>query len=151
VTENQRLSSEYVLGFLFNDDDTGCVVIRKQKPEWQKGLLNGVGGKIKPGEFPMAAMVREFGEEAGVDTGDLTFGWRKFCILSGERFAVHCFAAHSSDALAAARTQTDESIEIVNTSSLRLRLCDCVPNLRWLIPMAIGERDTPEFFANVRY
>jgi 8-oxo-dGTP pyrophosphatase MutT (NUDIX family) len=149
MTENKLLVSEYVLGFLFNDDDTGCVLIRKQKPEWQAGLFNGVGGKIKPGESLPTALVREFKEQAGVDTGDFIFGWRKFCILFGERFAVHCFAAHNSDALATARTQTTETIAIA--SCLRLHLCDCVPNLRWLIPMAIGERDTPGFLANVCY
>jgi 8-oxo-dGTP pyrophosphatase MutT (NUDIX family) len=28
------------------------LLIEKQKPAWQRGKLNGVGGKIEPGENP---------------------------------------------------------------------------------------------------
>lgn len=84
----------YVVGFAIDEDPAGSrvLLIRKAKPEWQAGLLNGVGGKIErvckdcygwkgeythdpethvhdPGterdEAPVAAMVREFHEETG--------------------------------------------------------------------------------------
>src|SRR5690349_13991679 len=48
LTQEQQA---YALGFLF--DGTGRVVlIRKRRPAWQAGLLNGVGGKVEPGEAP---------------------------------------------------------------------------------------------------
>lgn len=62
---------EYVLGFAFSRDKCDMIVIEKQKPDWQKGKLNGVGGKVEPeDQSPLHAMVREFKEETGVDTSD---------------------------------------------------------------------------------
>jgi 8-oxo-dGTP diphosphatase len=42
--------TQYVLGFLFDPSQKDVVLIKKLKPEWQKGKLNGVGGKIEEGE-----------------------------------------------------------------------------------------------------
>ena len=56
----------YVAGFLFSQDLTHVVLLEKQSPAWQKGLFNGVGGKIEDGESPIQAMVRECEEETGV-------------------------------------------------------------------------------------
>jgi hypothetical protein len=36
-----------VAGFLFRNNDTEVALIRKNKPDWQKGKLNGIGGKEK--------------------------------------------------------------------------------------------------------
>ncbi len=63
---------EYVCGFMFSPDKKQVALIRKTKPEWQKDLLNGIGGKIESGESPHEAMVREFYEESGN-----TYVWRK--------------------------------------------------------------------------
>ena len=41
--------SEYVVGFMLETLSDRVIVIRKQKPLWQSGLLNGVGGKIEAG------------------------------------------------------------------------------------------------------
>jgi 8-oxo-dGTP pyrophosphatase MutT (NUDIX family) len=56
---------EYVLGFVFNLDKTKVALMRKTKPEWQRGRLNGIGGKIELGETSITAMHREFKEETG--------------------------------------------------------------------------------------
>ncbi len=57
---------EYVAGFLFSEDKKHVLLIQKNKPEWQKGLYNAVGGKIEPEETPLDAMHREFYEETGL-------------------------------------------------------------------------------------
>ena len=84
----------YVLGFLFNKDLSQVALIRKTKPEWQKGQLNGIGGKIEPGEDPLGAMIREFREETNYDYVDFEqFG----SLYSEERiFIVHLFVGRSS-------------------------------------------------------
>lgn len=58
--------TRYVLGFMV----WGSLVslIRKKRPEWQAGKLNGVGGHVEEGEPPRNAMAREFFEETGVKT-----------------------------------------------------------------------------------
>jgi 8-oxo-dGTP diphosphatase len=59
----------YVLGFAFLNGDKDVILIEKTKPDWQKGLMNGVGGKLESyDESSLHAMVREFREETGIDT-----------------------------------------------------------------------------------
>jgi 8-oxo-dGTP pyrophosphatase MutT (NUDIX family) len=59
---------EYVIVFPIrhgSGPDHNVLLVRKNRPEWQKGRLNLVGGKIEPGETPEEAAVRELYEEAG--------------------------------------------------------------------------------------
>ncbi len=37
----------YVVGFCFNGDMSKVVLIQKNRPAWQVGKLNGVGGMVK--------------------------------------------------------------------------------------------------------
>lgn len=59
--------TNYVLAFLFDETTEKVWLIEKQKPEWQKGCLNGIGGKIEEGEAPWQACIRELKEESGID------------------------------------------------------------------------------------
>lgn len=52
----------YVLGFCI-DANLDVLLIRKDRPEWQRGRLNGLGGHVEEGEAPSQAMQREFREE----------------------------------------------------------------------------------------
>ena len=117
---------EYVVGFLH---DANCVVlIEKKRPEWQFGLLNGVGGHIEDGETPSDAMRREFHEEAGLDIDY----WNLGVVLTGKGWRVHFFSARGPAMYA--RTQTDERVHYVSISSLPGNV---IPNLRWLIPLCL--------------
>jgi 8-oxo-dGTP diphosphatase len=53
----------YSAGFLFSKDYKQVLLIKKEKPDWQRGLYNGVGGKVEPGETELNCMIREFEEE----------------------------------------------------------------------------------------
>ena len=61
---------EYVLGFAFTPQDAKgnfkVALIEKLKHDWQKGKMNGVGGKVEHYETANKAMPREFEEETGV-------------------------------------------------------------------------------------
>lgn len=54
----------YTLTFAFHDKYV--LLIRKAKPDWQAGLLNGIGGKVEFGEGILQATRREFYEETGL-------------------------------------------------------------------------------------
>lgn len=79
---------KYVLGFCFLEDRR-CVAILRTKDDWQKGLVNGIGGTVKDGEFPLDAMVREFQEETGALTKRKH--WQLGVVLRGENWVMHVF------------------------------------------------------------
>ena len=137
----------YVLGFLFRDNCTSVVLIRKTKPKWQAGLLNGVGGKIEDGEPALQAMVREFKEETGAKTSENE--WRLFCEMSGHNFVVYCFTAKNSDAWRKADTQGVEIVEKHYPDALNKR--DCISNIPWLVELALDENYGNRIYATVRY
>ena len=56
----------YCLGFLFNKARTYVWLIQKNKPDFQRGKYNGIGGAVEVGETYEQAMEREFFEEAGL-------------------------------------------------------------------------------------
>lgn len=121
---------EYVAGFAFTTDGH-VALIRKNKPDFQRGKWNGIGGKIEDGETPHQAMVREFREETGVVIED----WSEFCILEGEDWYVRFFTATSGQVFDV-RTTTDEYVDVISLASLPDNM---MANLRWLIPMALDK------------
>lgn len=125
--------TRYVVGFIVNEARDTVLLIRKNRPEWQAGLLNGIGGKIERGELEINAMMREAKEEAGVDAA----AWRHFAMLHNRQCSVHCFVAIGDAPFVKAETRGDEPI--VRMPLRSLRTCDVIPNLRWLLPMALDE------------
>jgi 8-oxo-dGTP diphosphatase len=128
-------------------DNERVALIRKKHPKWQEGCLNGIGGKINDGEFPDAAMQREFKEETGLDTSHV--GWYKFCVMGNSLFDCKCYTAHCSlhewEAIA---TQTDE--EVVKLPISKIKQHKCISNVPWLVEMALNGLNH-DFEAEVRY
>jgi len=120
----------YVVGFLFRNNGTEVALVRKLKPEWQRGRLNGIGGKIEPNEDSRAAMVREFAEETGATVDD----WRAFAWLRGHGWEVDMYVSH-----APAEVRTVEEEEIAWFPVAEIPFLPTIPNLRWLIPMALDK------------
>lgn len=119
----------YVVGFLFHKGRV--VLIKKTKPEWQKGLLNGVGGKIEKNETPLQAMRREWWEE----TGTWVWGWRQFCTLEfSSGVGVHFFVAYGQREI---QTTTEEQVAWYKVD--KLKKLKALPNLQWLVPMALDK------------
>lgn len=150
---------EYVLGFVFDKDLKRVLLIKKQKPDWQKGKLNGIGGKIELNETPFAAMAREMKEEADLDIP--TEKWTQYCILNGKDWIVYCFYSVLDgyfDELIRAnvgifthyikpiyKSMTEEEVMDVwvkaySTDSIcgDYTYVPHMPNLEWLIPMALN-------------
>lgn len=123
---------KYVVGFLFNDDMNKVALIYKNRPDWQIGKLNGIGGHIEENELPYSAMVREFTEETGVKIDK----WISFCQLSGinEKYEVDFFYA-TSDRIFDVNSITDEKVEIFDVD--QLNNLPVIDNLKWLIPMCL--------------
>jgi 8-oxo-dGTP diphosphatase len=135
-----RGKKPYVAGFLFDENLNRVVLIRKTKPEYQKGKLNGVGGKVgdhNSEESPDDATRREFLEETGMSVSN----WRRFLILNTEHSTISFYWAVGC--VENATTMTEEMISVYDVSDVINRM-DIMPNLRWCVQMAssfaFGER-----------
>lgn len=144
----------WVVGFLFSGDGSAVVLIRKNRPEWQAGKLNGVGGKMEDGDRSIEeAMVRAFAEETGWST--LPGQWHHFTTLEWEEGSVHFLRAFDEEMYRAILAEvasgdhawpTDENIECHYVKHLPVPevVDDVTPNLRWLVPLAAHRHDTYE-------
>ena len=121
-------TTQYVLGFLFSPDKKSVALIRKNRPDWQEGLLNGIGGHIEEGEPPSIAMRREFREETGITISD----WVLKIKYRDKDFQLFIFTA-VSDLIVEIRTTTDEKVFIMGVN----RLAEAIPNLKWFIPLLL--------------
>jgi 8-oxo-dGTP diphosphatase len=141
------MNIEYVAGFLFDKALAKVALIRKNKPAWQAGLLNGIGGKIEEDdETPLDAMVREFREESGVTQLD----WSYFAKLSGPDWCVHFFAARGP--VMVCKSMTDEKVEIIPVTSFQPHSNGIIENLPWLISLAVDHlTDGRPVFVEARY
>lgn len=119
---------QYVTGFMTNAAGRVCL-IRKNRPAWQVGKINGIGGKVEPGEWPHQAMVREFYEETGLSTEESD--WHLKIQLVGPDFELNVFTA--SREFSHARSVTDERILSVDAANIPYE--ECVQNLRWMFPL----------------
>jgi len=126
---------EYVAGFLFSDTGYQVALILKNRPDWQAGKFNAIGGRveIENEETPDEAMRREFKEETGIDVTD----WHEFASLQDERGWLVRFYWATGKPWECKRT-TDEQPHVCFVSSLPENI---IPNLRWLIPMALSMKD----------
>jgi 8-oxo-dGTP diphosphatase len=136
IEQSERKTAEidkqkYVVGFMFTEDCSRVVLIRKNKPAWQKGKLNGVGGKIEPEETPKHAMIREYKEEAG-----LTFDkWDNFLIVEYKAAIVYFFKGFNNGCFHQSETRESEQIEKIQISQFPSD--EVISNLNWIINLAL--------------
>jgi 8-oxo-dGTP diphosphatase len=100
------------------------------------GSLNGLGGRVDAGENYLAAMRREFKQEAGA----LVAAWRVFAIIEGRDYRVYCHVSRLDirtwhSIRTGANSCTIERVDRFSTA--RVRELAVYPDLRWLIPLAL--------------
>ena len=152
---------EMVLGFLFSEDLQRVVMIRKTHPEWQRGRQNGIGGHNKPGEYSAIAMAREFEEETGLHVHPFTWShyarlelWKDLVDDKTPVSIVEVFAARGD--VDAARTTTDEVVEVENVRVLHAGRGPGSPglveNVPWLVGLAVDHlTDGRPAFSTILY
>lgn len=134
---------QYVAGLLFDDTASRVALVLKNRPAWQAGQFNAVGGKIEEGEGPSDAMMREFAEEAGIE-----MEWDfQFVLGRADTYEVYFFAAFNTEALENVTTMEDEPIYILDPLNLPENV---IFNIRWIIPLIMDQTVAkPEYFEDV--
>jgi 8-oxo-dGTP diphosphatase len=122
----------YCVGFCFDENRQVVVLIQKNKPQWQAGQLNGVGGKIEAGEEQVEAMRREFKEETGVDIPV----WEHYALLMFPEANLYVYRAFNN-LIFESETQEEEEVSWYHVNDLIHGEYKVIPNLRWLIPLAL--------------
>jgi 8-oxo-dGTP diphosphatase len=130
------MNTRYVVGFVFNKSMTRVALIRKNRPSWQAGKLNGIGGHIEERETAVKAMEREFYEETGVMINELK--WEKVGVMyrdDEDYFQCHFFRYISvnEDIDFLAPGITDEKVEVHCLNDLS----ESLSNVPWLIGMCL--------------
>lgn len=142
---------EYCLGLMFDEQKSRVALIKKNKPEWQSGKYNFIGGAVEYEELPIEAMIREFREEAGINTN--TDEWKIFCILNGknsnhEDFIVYIYKCFS-DKVFKVKTCTSEEVHTAYTLDFKKSYSGLsLSNVPWLLEMAL---DNANFIAKINY
>ena len=120
----------YVAGFVYSEDGKYILLIKKNKPEWQLGKLNAIGGKIEIGESPIHAMRREIKEEAGLEIED----WTHKITLKNTDWIVYFFSTkiNTSDLLQCSKEIDEGQISSYVTDDIPHNV---LYNLKWMIPL----------------
>ena len=127
-------TKKYVVGFAFSADRSQVLLVRKLRPDWQKDLLNGIGGKIEEGETPRIAMDRECIEETGC-----YFPWTCKGLMTGinndrSAFECHIFFAYTNS-IHNFKQKEDEPLSIWSIKALAGE--SMLDNLNFLIPFGL--------------
>lgn len=136
----------YVVGFWFNRDLKTVAMIHKLHPAWQKGKLNGIGGKVESWETADMAMRREFQEETGVATPEGY--WIRFGMLEFPDAIVHCYVAVRETSFGQdIESKTDEDVSWCSVSKLieqpdYINTINNIPALLTLALQYLEHRDT---------
>ncbi len=142
---------KYVLGFAFDTLLEAVVLIKKNRPEWQAGKLNGVGGKVEDGESFIDAMTREFREECGMETD--SDHWVNFLTMKSNSFIVEVYKIMINDPWSV-ESKTDEKVVVSYVDELFLdnihTQTEMISNIPWIISMAL-DKDSDRFKSVVEY
>ena len=129
------------VGFIFTNDLSKVLLIKKNRPTWQEGYLNGIGGHMKPLEENIhdfeSCWIREVEEETGLklNTPEVERIGRIFS-TSGEFIVVMYTYRLSSIEESAYKCEqlTDEEVAWVYVDDLpKLKT---IANLQSLVPLA---------------
>ena len=138
LAEFMKQEQKYVVGFMFDESMSNVALIRKNKPAWQAGLLNGLGGKVEDGERPIYSMCREFHEESGCKTWEDE--WVNFCSMSGVNNDGGAFEIEFFYNIGEPHKLTSvesEQIEVVPAADIAAGKEKTIGNLPWLVALAL--------------
>lgn len=131
---------KYVVAFVFNTDFTSVLLMHKNRPAWQDGLVNGLGGKVNDGEDTFATVSREVEEESGLQISKDS--WVKVGKVHSGSFTMDVFGHRYEGDMNDAVTKEDEPIEWFKVSELPSNIIENVP---WLVNITLDKLKNDNF------
>lgn len=127
----------YVLGLVFNKDQSKILLVNKKRPSWMKGMFNGIGGKIEEGELPEDAMHRESFEETGYD-----HRFEHALTFTCPGGTVYVFMASDNSETIAFKQIEDEILSVWDVQDIHSTM-PVMANLKWIIPLCLSTVQLP--------
>ncbi len=128
----------YSCGFIFNEKKNEVLLIRKNRPKWQCGMFNGIGGHAEGDETSYECMVRESKEETTIKDEN----WKYFANLKSRLSNVDFFSIFNQN-FNEISPLTDELLYPIMIKEIFNRQYyfynNIIPNLRVLIPLALDD------------
>lgn len=142
--------TRYVLGFVFNSTRDKVILIKKNRPAWQKGLYNGIGGKVELPETCLQAIVREFEEETGYKIANWNYLLCLDAIKTRNNYSVYVYHTIDDEAFNQVKSITDEEVYILDLSNWDYLRKNSVSNLPWLLDLIL-DQDISKMSITVEY
>lgn len=97
-------------------DNKEILLLKKNNPDWQKGLYNGIGGKVELNTTPLETIIKKCQEELGVNISN----WIELDseISSSGIEIVYFLATLNEGEIKKLQSQTDERAELFSTNNL---------------------------------
>jgi len=131
---------KYVVGFIFNMDFSSVLLMHKNRPAWQNGLINGLGGKVEEGEDAFMTVSREIEEESGLKIPKED--WVKVGRVYSDSFDMDVFGSIYHSDMSNAKTLEDEPIEWFPVKSLP---DNTIENIPWLVNITLDKLKNNNF------
>ncbi len=97
-------------------DNKEILLLKKNNPDWQKGLYNGIGGKVELNTTPLETIIKKCQEELGVNISN----WIELDseISSGGIEIVYFLTTLNEGEIKKLQSQTDERAELFSINNL---------------------------------
>jgi 8-oxo-dGTP diphosphatase len=128
------------LGFIFDSSLENVLLITKNRPDWQNGKINGIGGKNECDEEAATCITREVREETSLQIPPKN--WIFVGTLNSSPENVSLFTAVYSGKEDNMVSMTDEQVRWYPVNDLPKNV---IPNLRWLIPLCLDKLQNNKF------
>jgi len=138
---------KYTVGLIFDQDCKNILLLRKNKPSWMIGRLNGIGGKVEGNETALECMIRESKEETTIQDEN----WQFIGDVCGPDFLVSWFAIYGQD-FSKIDARTDErliNVYVAEMFEADWMTLDIMPHVRLFTCLALyNEVKFPVFFGD---
>ena len=97
-------------------DNKEILLLKKNNPDWQKGLYNGIGGKVELNTTPLETIIKKSEEDLGINISN----WRELDseISSSGIEIVYFLTTLNEGEIKKLQSQTDERSELFSINNL---------------------------------